>query len=399
MTPGEDFDHVIDRHNTACTKWDRLDRLFGSPDLLSLWVADMDWPSPAAVVDAMRRRLEHPIFGYTHASASVIEAIVDRLERRFGWRVRPEWIVVTSGMINALHTAVRVFAGPGDEVVLQPPVYYPFYRTVQNCGCRSLENELVLEGGRYRMDLDGLAALFRGSTSFPLRNPRARALILSNPHNPVGRTWTADELRALGDICSAHDCAILSDEIHADLVLEGSRHTVAATAAPGMEQRTITLMSASKTFNLAGLDTSFLVIPNEAWRRAFAATQEGHGANIFGLVALEAAFREGDEYLAELLTHVNANMQHFIAQVERRMAPVTVIRPEATYLAWVDMRPLGLNSRDLQSLIRTRARLALDDGYAFGPGGEGFVRVNVACPRTILDEAIDRLEAAVRLAR
>lgn len=396
MTTPEDFDRVVDRRGTASTKWDLLGRLFGSDDLLSLWVADMDWPSPSVVVEAMRRRLDHPMFGYTHASSSLVEAVVDRLDRRFGWRVKPEWIVVTAGMIGALHAAVRTFAHPGDEVVLQPPVYYPFYKVIQDCGCRALENPLTLESGRYRMDIEGLEALVRTSTSFPLRTPRVRAIILSNPHNPVGRAWTADELGALGRLSVAHDCAILSDEIHADLVLAGRRHTVAATVSPEMEQHTVTLMSASKTFNLAGLDASFLVIPNERWRRAFTANQQGHGANIFGLVAMEAAFRHGDAYLAELLVHLNANMHHFIEQVERRIPPLTVIRPDATYLAWVDMRSLGLDPLGLQSFIRTRARLALDDGYAFGPGGDGFVRVNVACPRVLLDEAIGRLEEAVR---
>jgi cystathionine beta-lyase len=396
MTTPEDFDCVIERRGTASTKWDLLARLFGSDDLLSLWVADMDWPSPSVVVEAMRRRLDHPMFGYTHASSSLIEAIVERLDQRFGWRVKPEWIVVTAGMIGALHTAVRVFTHPGDEVVLQPPVYYPFYKTIQECGCRAIENPLLLENGRYRMDIDGLKALLRTLTSFPQRSPRVRAIILSNPHNPVGRAWTADELAAVGRACAAHDCAILSDEIHADLVLAGHRHTVAATVSSELEQRTVTLMSASKTFNLAGLDASFLVIPNDKWRRAITANQEGHGANIFGLVAMEAAFRYGDAYLTELLMHLNANMQHFIEQVERRVPPLTVIRPDATYLAWVDMRGLGLDPLALQAFIRTRARLALDDGYAFGPGGDGFARVNVACPRVLLDEAIGRLEEAVR---
>jgi cystathionine beta-lyase len=395
MSASEDFDRVIDRRGTASSKWDLLGKLFGSEDLLSLWVADMDWPSPDAVVEAMRRRLDHPLFGYTHATAPVIEAIVGRLDRRFGWRVRPEWVVITKGVVNALYGLIRAFTHPGDEVVVQPPVYYPFYHAVQNCGCRPLENHLVLDGGRYRIDLDGLEASLRGSTSFPSRTPRARMLLLSSPHNPVARVWAPEELRRLAEICAARDCMLVSDEIHADLVLDGFRHTVTATLDPRIEQGTITLMSASKTFNLAGLDTSFAVIPNDGWRRTFLARQEGHGANIFGLVALEAAFRHGDDYLEELLRRINANMAFFIDDIERRVPPLTVIRPEGTYLAWVDARGLGLAPRDLQAFIRRKARLALDDGFAFGPGGDGFLRVNVACPRPILAEAIDRLERAV----
>jgi cystathionine beta-lyase len=355
----------------------------------------MDFPCPEPVVAAMRRRLEHPVFGYTFPAPSLLRAVVDRLERRFGWRIRPEWVVITAGMVSALHTIIRTFTHPGDEVVLQPPVYYPFYRAVQNAGCRAIDNPLLLDGGRYRMDLAGLDAILRGSHRFPIRRARGRMLILCNPHNPVGRVWTPAELTALGEVCLAHGVAIVSDEIHADLVLEGVRHTVTASVSPALEQGSITLMSASKTFNLAGLDTSFAVIPRADWRHAFLANQEGHGANIFGLVALEAAFTAGDEYLERLLAYLSANMAYFIAEVERRIPALTVVRPEATYLAWVDMRALGLDPIALQSFIRTHARLAVDDGFAFGPGGEGFIRVNVACPRRVLARAVDQLERAV----
>jgi len=389
------FDRVIDRRGTGSEKWDHLEALFGASDLVSLWVADMDFPSPEPVIAAMRRRLEHPVFGYTHPEPSLIHAVVERLERRFGWRVQPEWVIVTPGMVTTLHALIRTFTRPGDEVVVQPPVYYPFFRVVQNAGCRVLENPLVLEDGRYRMDLEGLDTLLRGSSRFPVRRARGRLLVLCNPHNPVGRAWTPGELAALGEVCAAHEVAIISDEIHADLVLDGFRHTVTASLAPALEQNTITLMSASKTFNLAGLDTSFAVIPRAEHLARFLAGRESLGANIFGLVALEAACTSGDEYLAHLLTYLNANMRYFIAEVEKRIPAVKVIRPEATYLAWVDMRGLGMDPIALQSFVRTRARLAVDDGFAFGPGGKGFIRVNVACPRSVLAEAIDRLERAV----
>jgi cystathionine beta-lyase len=344
----------------------------------------------------MRRRLEHPVFGYTHPQPSLIRAIVERLERRFGWRVKPEWVIVTPGVVTTLRAIVRTFTRPGDEVMVQPPVYYPFFRVVQDAGCQVLENPLVLEDGRYRMDLAGLRTLLRGSRSFPVRHARGRMLILCSPHNPVGRAWTPGELEALGEVATAHDVVIVSDEIHADLVLGGNRHTVTASLSPALEQSTITLMSASKTFNLAGLDTSFAIIPRADWRNRFRAGHESLGSNIFGMVALEAACTDGDDYLEQLLTYLNGNMRYFIAEVEKRMPAVKVIRPEATYLAWVDMRGLGMDPLALQSFMREKARLAVDDGYAFGAGGEGFIRVNVACPRKILAEAIDRLEQAVQ---
>jgi cystathionine beta-lyase len=391
----EDFDRGVERKGTASVKWDRLAALFGDDDMLGMWVADMDFASPTVVVEAMRRRLEHPVFGYTYAARSVVKAIVDRMERRFGWRIRPEWVVLTPGMVSTLHTVIRTFTHPGDEIVVQPPVYYPFYRAIRNSGCHAVDNQLVIEAGRYRMDLAGLEAALGDSTAFPVRMSRVRMLVLCSPHNPVGRVWTREELGELGEVCLARDVMIVSDEIHNELVLDGFRHTVTASLSPALEQATITLMSASKTFNLAGLDTSFAIIPREDWRHAFLASHESQDSNIFGLVALEAAFNHGDGYLSRLLEYLNANMAFFINEVERRIPGVSVIRPEATYLAWVDLRALGLDGLALQSFVRGRARLAVDDGYAFGPGGEGFIRVNVACPRRILAEAVDRLARAV----
>lgn len=396
MNRDHKFDQVIDRRGTGSDKWDGLDKLFGGRDLISLWVADMDFPSPEPVIAAMRRRLDHPVFGYTHPQPSLIRAIVERLERRFGWRVRPEWVVITPGIVTTLHALVRTFTRPGDEVVVQPPVYYPFFRVVQNAGCRVLENPLVVEDGRYRMDVEGLDTLLRGSRRFPVRHARGRMLILCSPHNPVGRVWTPGELEALAEVSAAHDVVIVSDEIHADLVLDGYRHTVTASLSPALEEATITLMSASKTFNLAGLDTSFAIIPRDDWRARFRAGHESLGSNIFGLVALEAAFTHGDGYLEELLAYLNGNMRYFITELERRIPQVKVTRPEATYLAWVDMRGLGMDPTALQAFVRDKARLAVDDGYAFGTGGEGFIRVNVACPRSVLAQAIDQLDRAVK---
>lgn len=392
-----DFDTLVDRRQTSSSKWEQNKELFGREDVLDMWVADMDFPCPAEVVEAVRRRAEHPIYGYTFPPASLYEAIVERLDRFYGWKVKKEWIVFTAGVVNGLYSAISAYARPGDEVVVQPPVYYPFYGAVKNTGCQVVYNPLKFDGGRYTMDFEGLEELFRPRTSFPARVPRLKALILCSPHNPVGRVWTRDELASLGCICAGHDCVLLSDEIHCDLLTEGAHHTVTATISEEIAQNTITFMSASKTFNLAGLGTSFVVIPNDRLRRDFTRARAGHNSgNVFGYLALESAFRYGDDYLAQLRAYLAGNLRFFTDFLETRLPELKLIRPEGTYLGWVDMRGLGLGPAELQDFIRNKARLALDDGYAFGPGGEGFQRVNLACPRSIVVEALDRLEKAVK---
>lgn len=390
------FDQVTDRRNTNSVKWDSDVALFGRPDLLDMWVADMDFPCPEPVVEAIKQRAAHPIYGYTFPPESLYEAIVDRVHRYYGWRIKKEWIVFTAGVVNGLYTAVEAFSHRGDEVVVQPPVYYPFYAATRETGRQVLENPLKFDGERYTMDFEGLARLFQGRTTFPAHTPKAKMLILCNPHNPVGRAWTPEELRELGRICAENNCLILSDEIHCDLLVRGSRHTVTATLSPELEQRTITFMSASKTFNLAGLATSFVIIPNDSLRREYVFRRAGqNNGNVFGYVALEAAFRHGDEYLTQLREYLTGNLEYFMDYVATRIPRIKVIRPEATYLAWVDMRGLGLDNEELQRFLHEEARVAFDDGFVFGRGGDGFQRVNLACPRSIVEEACSRLERAI----
>lgn len=392
-----DFDRLIDRRNTSSVKWDSNQALFGRENLLDMWVADMDFPCPEPVVRAIRERAEHPVFGYTFPPESLYQAIVERLERHFGWSIKKEWIVFTAGVVNGLYLAIKAYTRPGDEVIIQPPVYYPFFSSIKNSGCLALHNSLNFDGRRYTMDLTNLESLFEASANFPARSPRIKMMLLCSPHDPVGRVWTREELLPLGEICLKNNCLLVSDEIHCDLMVGGSRHTVTASLSEQLERQTITFMSASKTFNLAGLDTSFAVIPEDRLRKEFIHVQAGHSTgNIFGLTALEAAYRNGDQYLAQLREYLTGNMEYFIDQVERRMPELKVIRPEGTYLAWVDMRGLGLNTLELQSFIRDRAGLALDDGFIFGPGGEGFQRFNLACPRSVIGKALNRLEEALK---
>jgi len=391
-----DFDAMINRKNTNSMKWDKSIKLFGSDDLINMWVADMDFPCPEPVVKAVKERAEYPVYGYSFPPDSLYDAIVERLDRVYGWKIKKEWIVFTAGVVNGLYTAVGAFTNPGDEVVVQPPVYYPFLNAVKDNGCQVLYNHLLFDGERYAMDLANLEELFKPVTTFPARSPRIKSLILCSPHNPVGRVWSKEELAALGEICLKNNCMLISDEIHSELLVDDVKHTVTATISPELEQHTITFMSASKTFNLAGLATSFAVIPNDHWRNEFIKSRAGHNnGNLFGFAALEAAFRHGDEYLEELLVYIKDNIKFFTGYIESKIPGLKVIKPEGTYLVWVDMRSLGMNALELQDFIRTKARLALDDGYAFGPGGEGFQRFNLACPRIVVQQALERLEEAV----
>lgn len=391
------FDELIERRQTNSSKHDNNLVLFGREDVLELWVADMDFPAPGPVVEAIKKRAEHPIYGYTFPSDSLYNAIVQRMERLYGWKIKKEWILFNAGVVNGLYSAVEAFSHPGDEIIVQPPVYYPFYASVKNSGAQVIYNPLKEIDGRYEMDFEGLEKLFEVRTSFPARTPQIKALILCSPHNPVGRVWTAAELKRLADICIKNDCLIFSDEIHCELLAPGIQHTVTATLSPQIEQNTITFMSASKTFNLAGLASSFVIIPDENLRKRFQQARAGRSSgNIFGYVAMEAALTECDDYLQQLQEYLSENFRYFSNFITEHLPLLRVANTEGTYLAWVDMRQLGMSAAKLQHFLREEARLALDDGYAFGPGGEGFQRFNLACPRSIVEEALLRLQRAIK---
>jgi len=390
-----DFDAFIDRSGTHSAKWERTEQMFGSRDVLPMWVADMDLPVPEPVMEALRRRLEHPLFGYTFPPDSLYEAIIERMRRYYSWEVDREWITFTPGVVNALHIAIDSQTVPGDEVVVQSPVYYPFFSAVKNCGCQITNNQLRYDGTGYTMDLEGLCAHLEPSTRFPLRSPRVRALAFCSPHNPVGRVWSRHELEQVAEICLQNDCTIISDEVHCDLLVDDVQHTVTSTLGPEVQRRTITLMAPSKAFNLAGLAASFVIIPDPQMRRQFSAAAAGHGkVNTMGLVAMEAALRDGDEYLRQLNTYLRHNIEYFSERVSE-MPGLRVVRPEGTYLTWVDMSGLGMDDGQLRDFMINDARIATDFGFAFGPGGEGFQRFNLACPRSLVREAVQRLAGAI----
>lgn len=393
-----DFEHGIDRHNTACNKWDQSCTIFGSDDVLPMWVADMDFPVPKPVTEALVKRTQHEAYGYSFAAPSVLDAITERLWRKYQWKVDPGWILFTPGVVPALHAAMRAFTTPGDEVVLQSPVYYPFWSAVRENGCQIANNELKWNGNSYVMDLEGLKNIFLPHVSGMSTSPsHARMIVLCSPHNPVGRVWTRDELEAVGEVALANDAIVVSDEIHCELTLNGSRHTPFASLSPELEQNSIVCMAPSKTFNLAGLATSFIIIPNPKLRAAMQRRIAGAVGSVtpFGYTALEAAFREGDDWLTQVLHYIEGNVTYAQLFVQDHMPQVKIMPIQGTYLLWLDFRALGMDAHELSQFLREKAKVGLDDGYVFGPGGEGFARMNIACPRSTVQEGLTRIADAV----
>src|SRR6266446_6683899 len=384
-----DFDRLIDRRRTDSSKWQQY-----PPDVLPRWVADMDFQSPEPVIRALRERVEHGVFGYLQFEQPEFhELFADRLLKRYNWRVSPDAVVLIPGVIPGFNVAGRVLAAPGDGLILQTPVYPPILRAASSIGLTREEAPLARRPDRsYAPDFDAFAAAIRERTRF---------FLLCNPHNPVGRVFSRDELTRLAEVCLRRGLAIVADEIHCELTLLGQRHTPIASLAPEIADRTITLMAPSKTFNLAGLKCSVAVIPNATLREKFIAGRIDlvQTVNVFGYTAAFAAYRDGQPWLDELLRYLEAN-RDFVTEYVRTCLPgVAMSPPEATYLAWLDFRNADGASRDPFTFFLERARVALNDGALFGPGGAGFVRLNFGCPRTMLAQALDRMREALTGAR
>ena len=378
-----DFDRLIDRRGTHSDKWQKY-----GPDVLPLWIADMDFQSPEPVIRALRGRVEHGVFGYlAFEQPEFHELFADRLLKRYNWRVSPDAVVLIPGVIPGFNVAGRVLASPGDGLVLQTPVYPPILRAASSIGLTREEAPLARRAdGRYAPDVDAFAAAIRERTRF---------FLLCNPHNPVGRVFTRDELTRLAEVCLRRGLAIVADEIHCELTLDGQRHTPIASLAPEISERTITLMAPSKTFNLAGLKCSVAIIPNAALREKFVAGRVDlvQTVNVLGYAAAFAAYRDGQPWLDELLRYLEANRDFVVEYVRARLPGVAVAPPEATYLAWLDCRNAGPAAPDPFTFFLEKARVALSDGALFGAGG--FVRLNFGCPRSILTEALDRMSLAL----
>ncbi|MEH7382919.1 MalY/PatB family protein [Bacillus sp. JJ1533] len=386
------FDESISRLNTNSVKWDEVENLFGDKEILPMWVADMDFKAPQPVIDALHKRVEHGIYGYTIRPNSYYEATVGWMKRRHNWTIEKEWICFTPGVVPALGIIVQNFTNQEDKILIQPPVYYPFMNVIEKNGREIVNNPLRFENDRYYMDFDDLEKKM---------DPSVKMIIISNPHNPVGRVWTKDELTKLGEICLKHNILVVSDEIHSDLVYEGNVHTPFASISKEFAQISITCTAPSKTFNLAGLQTSNIIIPNEELRESFNKALEDRFigmTNTFGVTALIAAYEEGDEWLDQLLVYLKENLEFLKKYIKTTIPEVKVIEPDATYLVWLDCRELGLEAKQLEEVIQKQGKVAFDEGYIFGKEGDGFTRINIACPRSLLEEGLKRFSQALKKA-
>lgn len=382
-----DFDTIIDRKNTDCLKYDFAKRRGMPEDVLPLWVADMDFKTSSYVEDALAERARHGIFGYSESQTPYFEIVRDWMKRHHDWEVKEPWLIKTPGVVFALAMAVKAYTEPEDGVLLQSPVYYPFSEVIEDNGRRIVSNTLVLgEDHKYHIDFEDFER--------QIKENQIKLFFLCNPHNPVGRVWTAEELTRLGDICLKYQVTVVSDEIHSDFIFQG-RHQVFADLKKKYADITVTCTAPSKTFNLAGLLLSNIFISNRELRHRF--RQQVNAAGIsqlspFGLVACETAYTQGEEWYQAMLAYVAENIAFTKEYVEKHLPGVEMVEHEGTYLVWLDFRKTGLSVEELEDLIVNRAKLWLDSGKIFGKSGEGFQRINVACPRQILEEALRRIK-------
>jgi cysteine-S-conjugate beta-lyase len=402
MIMNSHFDLEIDRSDTGAIKWEiiqdhndpehwvKTDAYFGKNRILPMWVADMDLSCPEVVQKALEERAQHPIYGYTMADESYYQAVSGWMNRRFGWHIKNDWIITTPGVIPALHVLVRTFASPGKKVLVQRPVYYPFFSTIKENNCQIVSNSLILDNGKYTMDFDDLEQ--------KTADPEVVMAILSSPHNPVGRVWSRDEIRKFAKICLKNSVLVISDEIHGDLIYPGNQFTPMGLLEDELVKNSVICTAPSKTFNLAGLQTSNIIIPDIKTRIRFqqALKKIGYlGPNPFGMVACRAAYNEGEPWLETLLLHLDSNLKLLKKSFSEKIPHIPVIDTQGTYLIWFDCRALKLDHLKLRALMLEKARVFLDEGYIFGPEGKGFERINIACPQPVLLEAIDRITKAI----
>ncbi|MGI9523613.1 MAG: MalY/PatB family protein [Hyphomicrobiaceae bacterium] len=387
-----DFDRVIDRRGTHSSKWDNMKKLSGieAPDAIPMWVADMDFEAPPGVVEALREEVERGTYGYYADTGSWAEALAIWMQRRHGLIVDPAWVSQTPGVVSGLGIVLQALTEPGDEVILFPPAYHAFRRIIRANERRILDARLVEQDGRYQMDLDALREDL---------TPRSKIVFFCSPHNPGGTVWTSDEIRELANFCEQHDLYLVSDEIHCDLVYSDFGHVPTMTAAPDSSDRLITCLAATKTFNLAGMHAGALVVSNADIKRRVDARINASGLssyNSFGMLGTEAAWRSGDAWLDALLPYLQINRDLFDQGIEAAVPGSRSMRLQATYLAWVDFSGAGLTGEEAAMRVKDRARIFASPGPQFGSGGESRLRFNFATPRSILKEALDRLEVAFR---
>jgi cystathionine beta-lyase len=389
MSKEYNFDEIIDRTQSNSFKYDLREKFFGAADILPMWVADMDFRTPDFVVEALRERVSHEIYGYPIHSNSLYAAIINWIDSRHQWKVKKEWIGYTPGVVPAFNMAVLAFTNIGDRIIIQSPVYPPFYYAAKDHDRQLVINPLLLRNGRYYMDYDRLLDQIDSAT---------KMLILCSPHNPTGNVWKEEELRQLAEICIEKDILILSDEIHADIIYSGHKHIPLASISDEIAKHVITLMAASKTFNFAGLNTSYFIASNIKLFNMLQKTVDKlhlSMGNVFGNVATEAAYRYGESWLIQLISYLKKNITFAEEFINRYLPDVKIIEPEATFLLWVDFRKTGLSEHELKRIMVDKAQLGLSNGTVFGEEGAGFQRINIGCPKSILERALIQIQKAL----
>lgn len=385
------FDQIIERKGTDCMKVDALKERFGSADLIPMWVADMDFMSPQPIIDALMERVEHGVFGYTKPSQAYCDSIINWLDNRHNWKVELEWLNFIPGVVKGIAFTIDCFTSKEDKVLIQPPVYTPFRATPEMHNRTVVDNPLIMKDGQYEMDFEHLDRIL---------SEGIKILILCNPHNPGGRVWTKEELTKLADICDKHNTLVISDEIHSDLAFEkqGHKHIPYASVSEKAAQNSITFMAPSKTFNIAGIISSFAVVPNKGIRDKFfkyLEARELYQGHIFAYTATEAAYNYCSDWLDEAKDYLWSNISYVKEYIEKNIPKIKVIVPEASFLIWLDCRDLNLSQAELVRLFVEDAKLALNDGASYGYGGEGFMRMNIGCPLSIIEKALNNLKNAI----
>jgi len=383
------FDEIIERRGTDCVKYDLLESYFGNGDALPLWVADTDFRTPDFIMDALHNRMNHEVLAYSYRPDSYYEAIINWMEKKHGWKIDREMITSSPGVVSAVTMLIMALSEPGDKVIVQTPVYFPFFTSIKGSGREMIENPLMLKDGRYTFDFENLRQIIDSQT---------KLLILCSPHNPGGMVWTKEELEELSRICIENGIIIISDEIHADLVFTGNKHIPVPMVSDEIAMNSAVLMAASKTFNVAGLSTAFVIIPNKKIRVKYERvlrTIHIDSGNIFGNIATEAALANGYDWLNQLMIYLEDNYNYLENFLTARMPKIKIMRPEATFLVWLDFTAYNLSEIQLAKLL-IDGGVALNKGSIFGTGGEGFFRLNFGCPRAVLEEGLKKIEKALK---
>jgi len=383
------FDRIIDRKNTNCFKWDYTKQIFDKEDVIPLWVADMDFAAPDAVVQKLIKRAEHGIFGYSFEPEEYYKVFIEWLEKRHNWKIKKEWIVNTTGIVPAINFAIQCFTEPGDNIIVQTPVYFPFFESIKKNERKVVNSQLRLTGTRYEIDFEDLEEKLKSDV---------KIMLFCSPHNPVGRVWSQEELQKVGDLCLQNNVLLISDEIHADLILNNNKHIPISSLSAEIQDITISMYAPSKTFNVAGLFTSSIIIPNPEIRKEYKKFMEKlglHLLNNFGIDAFIAAYKDGEEWLEQLLDYLWKNYEFVQKYLKTNIPQIKAIELEGTYLMWLDCRELKLSQKELVNLFVNKAGLGLNNGTVFGAGGYGFMRLNIGCSIKLLEKALEQLKEAI----